>query len=41
MLKVFRYILNESDATMDDFVVATYTSIEESDETKGMIWVNR
>lgn len=41
MLKVFRYILDEEDVTPDDFAVALYTSIEEKEYSKSMLWANK
>ncbi len=41
MLKVFRYILDEDDVTQDDYAVALFTSIEENESSKAMLWANK
>lgn len=41
MLKVFRYILAEDDSTPEDYGVALYTSIEDKEYSKSMLWANK
>ena len=41
MLKVFRHMLDEKDVTEDDYSVALYTSIEEKEVSKSMLWANK
>lgn len=41
MLKVFRYILDEKDATPDDYAVALFTAIEEKEYSKAMLRANK
>lgn len=41
MLKVFRYILDETDTTQEDYSVALFTAIEEKEYWKAMLWANK
>lgn len=39
MLKIFRYILDEDwGVTIDDYLVAIYTAIEEKEYSKASLW---
>ncbi len=40
MIKVLRYLIEEPDATEDDFAIAVYISIDTGDSAQALDWVN-
>ncbi len=40
MIKVLRYLIEEPDATEDDFAIAVYISIDTGDSAQALDWIN-
>jgi tetratricopeptide (TPR) repeat protein len=41
MFKVFRYLLDEPDVNMDDYIIAIYTAIEKRELSKASLWCDK
>jgi hypothetical protein len=41
MFKVFRYLLDESDVNIDDYIIAIYTAIEKRELSKASLWCEK
>lgn len=39
--KIFRYLLDEEDVTLEDFEIAVFTAIEEREYGKGFLWAEK
>lgn len=40
MFKIFRYLLEEPDASEDDYIIAIHTAMEQKEIAKGLLWAN-